>query len=285
MTDHSEMTATLEAVLFVAPEPVSRGKLLELFPEDEREQAEEALQEILERYQSAPEQDTDGRGVVIEEVAGGLRLTTRPHLNDWLRRFFEANRGKKLSMGALETLAIVAYRQPITAPEIQELRSVSPSGVLKTLLERRMIRIAGRKEVVGKPFLYTTTQDFLIHFGLLNLRDLPPLEEFEEALAGEGLGELLAGPDEEEQVLQASALLEDAEGDEADEADERLPEEMAAHSDGDFEETSDSDPEGDSEESPDAEAPTDLTEEEGEESTEDLEMDEVSTDGEGDMDG
>ena len=96
-------------------------------------------------------------------------------------------------MAALETLAIIAYRQPITGPEIQELRSVSPAGVLKTLLERRLVRIAGRKEIVGKPFVYCTTREFLVHFGLKSLRDLPPLEEFEETF-GESAGEPAAVP-------------------------------------------------------------------------------------------
>ena len=109
-----------------------------------------------------------------------MRLATRPELGGWLRRFFEVAGGNKLSMAALETLAIIAYRQPMTGPEIQELRGVSAAGVLKTLLERRLVRIAGRKEVVGKPFLYGTTREFLVHFGLNSLKDLPPLEEFEE---------------------------------------------------------------------------------------------------------
>ncbi len=206
MTEQSEMVAVLEAVLFVSPEPVSRQRLLELFDTEEQEAASEALGVLLARYQ-APDGPAAARGVMLEEVGGGLRLTTRPELNDWLRRFFESSAGKKLSMGALETLAVIAYRQPVTAPEIQELRSVNPSGVLRTLLERRMIRIAGRKEVVGKPFLYATTQDFLVHFGLKSLKDLPPLEEFEEALAGDGLGELLAGPDYEEMALREAAEL------------------------------------------------------------------------------
>ena len=124
---------------------------------------------------------------MVEDVAGGVRLATRPEMVGWLRRFFDVSGGTKLSMAALETLAIVAYRQPITGPEIQELRGVSPAGVLKTLLERRLVRIAGRKEVVGKPFLYGTTREFLVHFGLDSLKDLPPLEEFEETFgAGRG---------------------------------------------------------------------------------------------------
>ncbi|HXO27452.1 MAG TPA: SMC-Scp complex subunit ScpB [Thermoanaerobaculia bacterium] len=175
MTERGEMEAAIEAILFVASEPVPRTRLVELFDEDEREQAAAALAAVLERYTGG-----EARGVMVEDVAGGVRLVTRPEMGVWLRRFFEVASGSKLSMAALETLAIVAYRQPITGPEIQELRSVNPVGVLKTLLEKRLVRISGRKEVVGKPFLYATTREFLVHFGLNSLRDLPPLEEFEE---------------------------------------------------------------------------------------------------------
>ena len=187
MTERSEMEAALEAVLFVSARPVPRARLLEMFDEGEGDEAARALEAVLGRYGEG-----EGRGVQAEEVAGGVRLVTRPELHGWLRRFFEVSAGTRLSMAALETLAIVAYRQPVTAPEIQELRTVNPAGVLKTLLERRLVRIAGRKEVVGKPFLYCTTREFLVHFGLKDLKDLPPLEELEEALAletGGGDGE------------------------------------------------------------------------------------------------
>jgi segregation and condensation protein B len=157
-----------------------------------------------------------------------VRLATRPEMGSWLRRFFEVSGGTKLSMAALETLAIIAYRQPVTGPEIQELRGVNSAGVLKTLLERRLVRITGRKEVVGKPFLYGTTREFLVHFGLNSLKDLPPLEEFEETFGGEagavsGLSEMAGldqeameetGPvveDREEQFLQEVAELEERE--------------------------------------------------------------------------
>jgi segregation and condensation protein B len=170
----------------------------------------------------------EGRGVLVEDVAGGVRLATRPEMVGWLRRFFDVSGGNKLSMAALETLAIIAYRQPITGPEIQELRSVSPAGVLKTLLERRMVRIVGRKEVVGKPFLYGTTREFLVHFGLNSLKDLPPLEELEESfgsgdasemtrlaeIAGISHGggeEAAAGEDREEAFLREVAELEERE--------------------------------------------------------------------------
>jgi segregation and condensation protein B len=223
MTERSEMEAALEAILFVSSEPVPRAKLLELFDEEEREQAAEALEAVLARFSEG-----EGRGVLVEDVAGGVRLATRPEMVGWLRRFFDVSGGNKLSMAALETLAIIAYRQPITGPEIQELRSVSPAGVLKTLLERRMVRIVGRKEVVGKPFLYGTTREFLVHFGLNSLKDLPPLEELEESfgsgdasemarlaeMAGISHGggeEAAAGEDREEAFLREVAELEERE--------------------------------------------------------------------------
>ncbi len=205
MTDRSQMEAVVEAILFVANDPVPRGKLLEVFSEQERPAASEALDAVLERYR-----EHSARGIMVDEVAGGLRLVSRPDLHGYLRRFFEVTGSNKLSMPALESLAIVAYRQPVTAPEIQELRGVNSSGVLKKLLERRMIRIAGRKEVVGKPFLYATTREFLQHFGLKSLKELPPLEQFEELFGGdvEAAPETME-PDPEEQVDQEVAVMEE----------------------------------------------------------------------------
>jgi segregation and condensation protein B len=208
MTERSEMEAAIEAVLFVSGEPVSRERLVGLFDDAEREAAEAALEAVLASWEGG------GRGVMVDEAAGGVRLVTRPELADWLRRFFESGGGTKLSMAALETLAIIAYRQPVTAPEIQELRSVNPSGVIKTLLERRLVRITGRKEVVGKPFLYCTTREFLVHFGLKSLKDLPPLEEFDEAFGEEGgLPGGEGAEDREEDFYREVAALEELEAD------------------------------------------------------------------------
>ncbi|HEV8629444.1 MAG TPA: SMC-Scp complex subunit ScpB [Thermoanaerobaculia bacterium] len=200
----AEMEAVLEAILFVAPEPQTRERLLEVFDEGDREEAAQALAAVVARHAGA-----EDRGIMVEEVGGGLRLVSRPELNPWLRRFFQITGRSRLSMAALETLAIIAYRQPLTGPEISDMRGAQSVAVIKTLLERRLVRIAGRKQVVGKPFLYATTREFLLHFGLGTLADLPPLEEIDELFAAEGGGEppLL---DREEEVARESAELEAA---------------------------------------------------------------------------
>jgi segregation and condensation protein B len=206
MNGENEIEATIEAILFVSPEPVPRQRLFELFAGDEQPAVEGALDRVIARFAEA-----EGRGMMVEEVAGGLRIVTRPEIHPALRRYFNSNVSNRLSMAALETLAIVAYRQPITAPEIQAVRGVASGGPLKTLLEKRLIRIAGRKAVVGKPFLYRTTREFLMHFGLADLKDLPPLEEFEEAFTRELPSEPGPWRDGEEEILRANAELEDKE--------------------------------------------------------------------------
>ena len=205
MTDAAEMEAVFEALLFASPDPQPEEKLLEVFPEQDRERAMEALQAVLDRYRPDDTGGSPNRGIVLDRAGGGYRLVTRSDLHPYLRRFFEVAGRSRLSMAAVETLAIVAYRQPVTSPEIQELRSRNSSGVLKTLLERRLIRISGRKEVVGSPFLYATTRDFLLHFGLRSLSELPPLEEFEETF-------LAAAEEEPSQAAIALAPVEPDDG-------------------------------------------------------------------------
>jgi segregation and condensation protein B len=184
MTSREELEAAIEAILFVATEPVATERLHALFADDDRETVEAALQAVIARYQGGAAQ-----GLVADFAAGGVRIVTRPALQGYLRKFFQVTGRTKLSMAALETLAIVAYRQPITGPEIQELRGVSTAGVLKTLLDHRLVRISGRKEVVGKPFLYSTSREFLVRFGLNRLQDLPPLEELEQMLQSQAEAE------------------------------------------------------------------------------------------------
>lgn len=136
-------------------------------------------------------------GLQLVEVAGGYQIVTRPELSEWVRRLFHERKSQKLSVAALETLAVIAYKQPITAPEITDIRGVNTAGVVATLLERRLIKIAGRKQVVGRPFLYATTREFLIRFGLRDLNDLPKIEDMADVLGFEpptGLAE--AGPSE-----------------------------------------------------------------------------------------
>ncbi len=125
-------------------------------------------------------------GLQLVEVAGGYQIVTRPDLHEWVRRLFQERSTQKLSLQSLETLAVIAYKQPITALEITEVRGVNTAGVLNTLLERHLIKIVGRKQVVGRPFLYATTKEFLIRFGLNDLSDLPKVEDMAEALGIEG---------------------------------------------------------------------------------------------------
>lgn len=171
-----EVHAILEALLFVAEEPVPAEVLAGALPEEARGEITARLEELQEAYMQ------DGRGLVLARVAGGWRLQTRPDLYPWVSGFLQVSRKDRLSKAALETLAVITYHQPLTGPEIGELRGVDPSSALKTLLEKNLIRISGRKQVVGKPFLYATTQTFLEEFGLDSLDDLPDLEEFEDLL-------------------------------------------------------------------------------------------------------
>jgi segregation and condensation protein B len=180
-----ELRSAIEAILFISGEPVRLDDLQAAFPDAGESAIEEQLTEI--------EQKLAESGFHLERSGGGYRFATRPDLDPLLRKFFSKRGEGRLSVASLETLAIVAYRQPITAPEISEIRGVNSSGVLRTLLERKLIRIAGRKNVVGSPFLYRTTREFLIHFGLDSIQDLPRIEEFAEIL-GENVGDDLLEP-------------------------------------------------------------------------------------------
>ncbi|MFN7987490.1 MAG: SMC-Scp complex subunit ScpB [Thermoanaerobaculia bacterium] len=168
----AEALPLVEALLFAASKPVALDKLAE---------AAELPEEVVERAVSVLEAacSASGRGVRLDRVAGGVRLVTRPEYDYPVRRLLGLDGKTKLSMAALETLAIVAYRQPVTGPEIAELRSVNSSSSIRTLLDRKLITTAGRKEVVGTPFLYKTTKEFLVHFGLKGIGDLPKPEELE----------------------------------------------------------------------------------------------------------
>jgi segregation and condensation protein B len=164
------------AIIFASDEPVLPTEIAGALGGVDPARVEEAIG-WLERHF-----ERNGLGLQVERVAGGVRIATRPEVGGWVRRFFRERNKTRLSLPALETLAIVAYRQPMTAPEIQAIRGKDPSAALKGLLDKKLIRCLGRKKVVGSPLLYGTTKQFLLHFGLDSLADLPSIEDFDQFL-------------------------------------------------------------------------------------------------------
>jgi segregation and condensation protein B len=192
-----ERKAALEAIIYAADEPATLEQLATALGEDKL-LVKAALDELIASSAS------EDRGIEIRAVAGGYKMYTKPQHHDVVRRFIKSLRPPlRLSMPALETLAVIAYKQPVTAPEISEIRSVNTSGVISTLLDKKLITTAGRKEVIGRPILYKTSKEFLMRFGLSDLDELPSLKEF-EALAREALGsdETFASAVTEDQVSE-----------------------------------------------------------------------------------
>jgi segregation and condensation protein B len=177
-TASAEVKAVVEALIFASPEPITPKMLFKLLAEEPKEDVTAAIAALQADYENRP-------GLQMVEVAGGYQIVTRPDLHEWVRRLFHERSTQKLTAQGLETLAVIAYKQPITALEITEIRGVNTTGVLSTLLERHLIKIVGRKNVVGRPFLYSTTKEFLIRFGLKDLHDLPKIEDMAEALGFE----------------------------------------------------------------------------------------------------
>jgi segregation and condensation protein B len=171
----AELKAIVEALIFASPEPLTPRMLHKILADEPKEDVVAAVNAIRADYETRP-------GLQFVEVAGGYQIVTRSELHEWVRRLFHERSTQKLTVQGLETLAVIAYKQPITALEIGEIRGVNTSGVLSTLLERHLIKIVGRKNVVGRPFLYATTKEFLIRFGLKDLTDLPKIEDMAEAL-------------------------------------------------------------------------------------------------------
>ena len=174
----AELKAILEALIFASPEPLTPKAICKILDEEPREDVQAALEGLKHDYERPG-------GLQLVEVAGGYQIVTRQDLHEWVRRLFHERTTQKLTVQALETLAVIAYKQPLTALEVSEIRGVNTSGVLNTLLERHLIKITGRKQVVGRPFLYATTKEFLIRFGLNDLNELPKVEDMAEALGFE----------------------------------------------------------------------------------------------------
>jgi len=181
--EKNEIKAVVEAILFVSDAPQPLNRLVEVLGGVPQSKVKDALRELSEEYENS------GRGIQLDEIAGGHQISTKPELRIYLDRFFQVRKSMRMSAAALETLSIVAYRQPITRAEVSAIRGVNCDGVFQSLLEKKLVKIAGRKEVVGHPFLYRTTSTFLEHFGLRDLSDLPKLEELLHAYEDSGADE------------------------------------------------------------------------------------------------
>src|SRR5216684_8248925 len=197
---NEERRAALEAIIYAADEPATIEQLANALGE-EKLAVQASLDELVASYA------TEERGIEIRGVAGGYKMYTKPQHHDVVRRFIKSLRPPlRLSMPALETLAVIAYKQPVTGPEIQEIRGVNVAGVIKTLLEKRLITTAGRKAVMGRPILYRTSKEFLMRFGLSDLDELPSLKEFEQlARAALGADEGIAPVEPEVEAQTESA--------------------------------------------------------------------------------
>lgn len=240
LSDMRALKGILEALLFVTAEPIPVTRFLALLGAVTKQDVDLALASLAQDYEQ------EGRGLQLAEVAGGYRIVTKAEFAPWLKRLEKVKSPSKLSRSALESLAIIAYKQPIVRAEVEQIRGVETSGVIRTLLERKLVRIVGRKEEPGRPIMYGTTKFFLEHFGLRDLSQLPPLREFKELgeseqamlpidevvavdgepllqgseASGEGLSEGMAEPvallepaDEAGQTSESSALENEAGGD------------------------------------------------------------------------
>jgi segregation and condensation protein B len=202
--EDQQLKSALEALLFVSGNPLSMDKLKGIFDEATVDQIDMQLAVLRQDY------DDRNSGIMLAEVAGGYQLATRPEHFNWIRKFKAVKVSTKLSKPALETLAIVAYKQPITRTEVEAVRGVNIGGIMRNLMERRLVKIVGKKDVPGKPMMYGTTQDFLQYFGLKDLSSLPTLKEFQELEPGEdAMEEVPAAPATEAEILAEEAAYAD----------------------------------------------------------------------------
>ncbi len=173
--NEEKLRPIVESLIYLAEEPVTVASMIELLGEENEAAIRQAISRLRNRY-SSPE-----HGIEIKEIADGYKMATKPEHHAWVQKFLKYQTPSiRLSLPALETLAVIAYRQPVTLPEIQEIRGVNAAAVMKTLVEKKLVTSGGRKNVVGRPTLYKTTRDFLLQFGLKNLEELPSLDEYQE---------------------------------------------------------------------------------------------------------
>jgi len=197
------LKAKLEAIIYAAETPITLDQIIELVKEPSgisngtelKNQVMIAIEELRAEYSA------DAHGIEIRQIAGGYRMSTKPEQHDLVRTFAKSLKPPiRLSLPALETLAVIAYKQPVTIPEISEIRGVDSSGVIATLLDRKLITTTGRKDVIGRPILYKTTKEFLLRFGLKDVNELPSMEEFEKLVAESFQSDLLPAEEPPQQV-------------------------------------------------------------------------------------
>lgn len=173
----TELKSIVESLIFVADEPIS-AKLIADVTEIDRDTVESAIKDLAGEYDQRP------GGLQLREIAGGWQIATKPEHHEYIRSYLKSKPSAKLSLASLETLAVIAYRQPVTVPEILEIRGVQSPSAIKTLLDKRLIVAKGRKETVGRPMMYGTSKEFLIQFGLKDLSELPSIEDFQDLAGG-----------------------------------------------------------------------------------------------------
>jgi segregation and condensation protein B len=214
------LKAQLEAIIYAAETPITIEQISQLVKESVIAEGAVGEAEVKSRVRATLEElvaDYDGpdHGIEIRQVAGGYRMSTKPEQHEMVRSFAKSLKPPiRLSLPALETLAVIAYKQPATVPEINEIRGVDSGGVIATLLDRKLITTAGRKQVIGRPILYKTTKEFLMRFGLKDVNELPSMEEFEKLVAESFQGELIpaedVAPAQESDSPQAEEIAESA---------------------------------------------------------------------------
>ena len=173
----TELRSIIEALIFVADDPINAKTIADVVGVD-RDAAESAIASLVADYDAGP------RGLQLRELAGGWQIATKPEFHEHVRAYLKSKPSAKLSLASLETLAVIAYRQPVTVPEILEIRGVQSPSAIKTLLDKRLIVAKGRKETVGRPMMYGTSKEFLIQFGLKDLSELPSIEDFQDLAGG-----------------------------------------------------------------------------------------------------
>jgi len=212
------LKAQLEAIIYAAETPITTEQMVQLVKESATADGAADEAEVKSRVRAAMEEliaDYGGpnHGIEVRQVAGGYRMSTKPEQHEMVRSFAKSLKPPvRLSLPALETLAVIAYKQPATVPEISEIRGVDSGGVIATLLDRKLITTAGRKQVIGRPILYKTTKEFLMRFGLKDVNELPSMEEFEKLVAESFQAELIPAEDtveaREAESLQAEEIAE-----------------------------------------------------------------------------